>query len=649
MTLNSLGLGWRLIASLIVDILNPLFLTSLALFSGVGYILTLLMPVAIGHWQTLFWLTLLAPFVFLARNARVNWKRNEYRDPTWRVLLPIVPLLVVTPAVWAEFTSPTLQVMHHGDIHIGYIHQLLYETTPIDNVFMVGFPANYYWLYHAYLATIVKITNFSPASASSIVNVTAIFSSLIWLGQTLKLLRLGKSRTVMLGLMILLVYFSVNLTSTPTLLAHYFKGTYSPYAFDIMRLPGADERLHSVMGKVMNFTSVTLGIMTFTAALYASVQLVKDKITVLALVTVSAGGIAALAVREIAALYIVIVLLGGLTVFAVNDWIRDPDKNMWISRKWRALTEDISPRLLLIWLAVSLVLSLPLIKYNLDIVGSFSAGRPFGLSSTNIRTIVAALLLLLPLFLLQLIFLWRARDRGQSFVALCGFIALLPTTFMTLPDHNQYKGVYFLGMLMALSALFALRTMQQHKSVRWRGFGKTIAILLYILVLSQIIYVSSSYVNRAGNYAAKGYTFNGAHLEHTSDVDGRLAAYLWIREHTPVNALVVLPIIPSKYSNLFHERMLYVRLLQLHFKSSILAYNERVRDLELIYSEDTSRNDFRILIEDMERELPGRPFYAVVKDTEVRPAVMAERGAELVFEHEADGADVYKLNPVTGA
>ena len=118
MTLNSLGLGWRLIASLIVDILNPLFLISLALFSGVGYILTLLMPVAIGHWQTLFWLTLLAPFVFLARNARVKWKRNEYRDPTWRVLLPIVPLLVVTPAVWAEFTSPTLQVMHHGDIHI---------------------------------------------------------------------------------------------------------------------------------------------------------------------------------------------------------------------------------------------------------------------------------------------------------------------------------------------------------------------------------------------------------------------------------------------------------------------------------------------------------------------------------------------------
>ena len=93
--------------------------------------------------------------------------------------------------------------------------------------------------------------------------------------------------------------------------------------------------------------------------------------------------------------------------------------------------------------------------------------------------------------------------------------------------------------------------------------------------------------------------------------------------------------------------MLYVRLLQLHFKSSILAYNERVRDLELIYSEDTSRNDFSKLIEDMKRELPGRPFYAVVKDSEVRPAVMAGRGAELAYGSDTGGSIVYLLNPET--
>ncbi len=645
MTLNSPGLLWRLTTSLVLDILNPLFLTSLALFVGIGYILTLFMPVAIGHWQALFWLSLLAPAAVLVSSARARWTANDYRDPSWRSLLPVAPLLVILPAVWAEFTSPTLQVTHHGDIHIGYIHQLLYETTPIDNVFMVGFPANYYWLYHAYLATIAQVTSFSPASASSIVNVAAIFSSLLWIGQTLQLLNLGKSGSLTLGLMILLVYFSVNLTSTPTLLAHYYNGTYTPYAFDIMRLPGADERLHSVMGKVMNFTSVTLGIMTFTAALYACVQLAKEKISIGALVIVSAAGIAALAVREIAALYIVIVLLGGLAVFVAHDWVRDPDKINWIKQTRRALAAEVSPPVLLIWLILSLALSLPLVKYNLDIVGSFSAGRPFGLSGANIRTIVTALLLLLPLFLLQFVFLWRARDRGQTFIQLCGFIALLPATFLTLPDSNQYKGIYFLGMLMVLSALFALRTMRQHRSARWRRSGRAVAVLLYILVLSQVIYVSSSNVNRAGFYAERGYSFNGMRLEHTGDVDGRLPAYLWIRDHSPANAVVVLPIVPSKYSNLFHERMLYVRLLQLHFKSSLLAYNERARDLELIYSEESEAGEYRALIEDMERELPGRLFYAVVKDSEVRKGVMGERGAEMVYEHEADGGNVYLLNP----
>ncbi len=645
MTLNSLSLLWRLTSSLVLDILNPLFLISLALFVGIGYILTLLMPVAIGHWQALFWLTLLLPGAALARSARAKWLRNAYRDPSWRALLPLLPLLVILPAVWAEFTSPTLQITHHGDIHIGYIHQLLYETSPIDNVFMVGFPANYYWLYHAYLATIAQVTSFSPASASSIVNAIAIFSSLIWIGQTLELLKLSKSRTLTLGLMILLVYFSVNLSSTPTLLAHYYNGTYTPYAFDIMRLPGADERLHSVMGKVMNFTSVTLGIMTFTAALCACVQLAKAKITIRALVFVSAAGIAALAVREIAALYIVMALLGGLAVLVALDWLRDPAKVNWIKRKRRTLLAEAPPAVLLIWLAVSLALSLPLVKYNLDIVSSFSAGRPFGLSVTNIRTIATALLLLLPLFLLQFLFLWRARDRDQSYIQLCGFIALLPATFLTLPDNNQYKGVYFLGMLMTLSALFALRTMRQAQSVYWRRSGRAGEVLLYILALSQVIYVSFSNVNRAGNYAEQGYTFNNMHIEHTGDVDGRLPAYLWIRDHTPVNAVVLLPIVPSKYSNLFHERMLYVRLLQLHFKSSMLAYNERARDIELIYSEETEVGDYRDLIAGMERELPGRAFYAVVKDSALRMELMSERGAELVYEDAADGGNVYLLNP----
>ena len=88
-----------------------------------------------------------------------------------------------------------------------------------------------------------------------------------------------------------------------------------------------------------------------------------------------------------------------------------------------------------------------------------------------------------------------------------------------------------------------------------------------------------------------------------------------------------------------------MRLLQLHFKSSILVYNERVYDLELIYNEKTGAEEYRQLILRLEDELPDRPFYAVIKDAEVEQAVMKQRGATLVYQHESDGGNVYLVNP----
>ena len=52
---------WRLLTTLVVDILNPTLVISLALFVSVGYILTLLMPVTIEIWLAVFCLTLLLP------------------------------------------------------------------------------------------------------------------------------------------------------------------------------------------------------------------------------------------------------------------------------------------------------------------------------------------------------------------------------------------------------------------------------------------------------------------------------------------------------------------------------------------------------------------------------------------------------------
>ena len=643
------GAGFQFFAALLCDVLNPLLVMSMALYVSLGYILILLMPVTIEIWTALFWLTLLLPLAALSLRAYRKWQAGAtVSEPfSWRVLLPCIPLLIFIPGIFAVLSSPTLQVSNHGDIHLGYIYQLLYGAAPVDDVFVPGHPANYYWLYHAWLAAIIRISSLPPPFVAAVADAIAIFSALLWLMQTLVILKIGRPRTIYLGLLAVLVYCAVNITGILSLLAHLVNGTFEADTLRIMLFDGADRRLHSVLGKVLNFTSMTLGITLFSAALYACVRMVKDKANLFSLVLISACGLSALAVREIAALYIAVVLLGGLAVTAVSIWMRRPSKGEQILIFWHDLKSRVSPMILSLWFAGSLVLALALVKYSLGGVVGLQDSRPLSLpDSANVEMIVAAVLLLLPLFALQCAFVWRQKDAGQHFIQIAGLLALLLTSMLTLPDGNQYKGVYFLAMLMAISALFALQTMQNSRQDRWQWLGWIMTGILLALVFSKVLYANYHYIRQAG-YSV--FQYDGIHIAAANESDSRLSAYYWIRKHTPLDAIVAVPLKmkqagwKDRYVNIFHERLLYVKLEDAF--ANIPAYDERTHDLELLYSGETGAADYAQLLERMTSSLPGRPIYAVVKDEEVSAEVMAQRGAKPVYEHEGDGANVYWLNP----
>ena len=97
------------------------------------------------------------------------------------------------------------------------------------------------------------------------------------------------------------------------------------------------------------------------------------------------------------------------------------------------------------------------------------------------------------------------------------------------------------------------------------------------------------------------------------------------------------------------ERQLYAKRSQFDFTDNISDYDRRVKQLNRFFRDDTDLDTYNYIRRNMFRKLPDRTIYAVVKDSEVSPEVMADRDSELVFEHEADGANAYKLNPVTGA
>ena len=624
--------AWSLLRGVIRDVLSPLLVIGLALYVSLGYILSGLLPLTGEHWLALFWLCLLLPLPPLCWRARDKWRDDARRRPRygWSALFSLSPLLLLAPAFALEFSSPTLQILHHADVHLAFIHQLQRGTTPLESVFAPGYPPLYHWLFHAALTPLVSLTGYAAPSVATLVTVVAMGVAFVWISRVLEALELFGSRSWLRTLMILLVYMSFNLTCALTVLSHLAAGAWTGFSNHFMLLPGANRHLHSMLKQVLNFNSVALGMLLFSAALYAIVKMSRDKPDASTLILFSATGIGALAVREIAALYIVCGLFGGYMLMLSLEWLRSATPLLPHQWLWRELTRKCTPGFLALWLAISLALSLPLVKYNLDITGSFDAGKPYGLSLPNLQMIAAALLLFLPLFALNFRFVWRSRSRAQSTLQYACALATLLTFVLTLPDANQSKAVYFLGMLMALAALCASTHLETGATRLVRRIGKLTPLVFGALLIGQIVYVSSNFAASAWNYARSGYRYQGLHIEHSDDdFGGRMAGYLWLRDNTLVDAVVALPINETPRSNLFHERALYLRQMHQHFATSNIDPTERLHHLGVIYDADIGAAEYSDIITRMEQELPRRQFFAVIKESEVgqRNYAATRRGA----------------------
>jgi len=642
----------RLLTTLILEVLNPLFAISFALFVSVGYILSLLTPVTIGLWQALLVPCTLIPFLWLLAGTVKRSKQSQshaYRF-SWRALLPlIIPILVLAPGIYAIVSSPTVQILSHPDLHFGYINQLLYGSTPLENVFVAGYPANYYWLFHAYLAAVVKTTALRAPYVASIVNVLSVVSSFLWIGQIFVLLKLGKPRSLSLGLLVVFVFCSVNITGILSLFAHLVNGAYEPDNLHLLVLAGGHKHLHSSLNKLANINSMDLGISLFVAVMFCCLKIVKGQIDLRSLVLISACGILGLAVAQLATFYIVVALLGGLAVLTAWNLLRDSQRIETIKDFWhRRLTSQIHPAAIVAYAGFSLALSIPLLKYNYDIAYNTRGHTGFELfNQSNMTMLWAAFALLLPLYLLQWHFVFRRGDQATYFFQISGLLGLLLGSGLTITIDNHYKGFYFLAIVLCISALFALQCLRNSARKSWTFAGRAISSLLLILVILRIIYVDYSLLRRASTNPYRGFAYEDEHIVHDVDKRGRFPAFYWIRDNTPAEALIITPLDGFIFESVLPERQFYVKKAQYVYTVNIADYDRRVRQLSKFYSDDTGPQDYYYISRNIARHFPDRPIYAVVKDSEVSPAVMAGRDAELLFEHQGDGANVYRLYPST--
>ena len=640
----------KIASILILDVLNPLFAISFALFVSVGYVMTLLIPMRVENWAALLLFAIFLSFCCLVSRSWSKRKKGDYSDCdiAWKIFLPmLIPLIVLAPGLYIIVTSPTMQVMNHPDIHFGYIYQLSFESTPLENVFLAGFPANYYWLWHAYIAAFAKLTSLKASHVATLINVGSMLLSFLWIGQVLVRLRMAKPGTIYLGFLIVFVYASINMTGIFSLIASHIDGTYVPQDTRVLLLDGANRYLHNSLTKIININSTNVSIAAFAAVLYICIRFFESELDFLSLVLISAWGIIGLACLPSVTMYIVVVLLGGVAATVCFALLFQKNVSVYGLAGLRLLQERISTRALFAWFFVSLGLSLPLLKYVSDSAYNLHDGFGFEfLNSYNLGMINGAFVLMLPLFFFNFTVLNRNGNVLHVFVQLSGTLGLiLASSFVAYYDRIQHKGLYCLTILVAISALHCLHIMRRSRVKSWRIVGSLTAIVFFILTYSRIAYIEGFMIERNRRDSIAGFEYDDSHIIHLNDRGDRYDAYYWARDNTPTNAIMIVPLDSFMYANVLLERQLYIKREQLYYTANISAYHQRIRQFSKFYRDDTGPGEYYYMSRNIARHFPDRPIYAVVKDSEVSPEVMAGRDAELVFEHEGDGANVYRLYP----
>ncbi len=648
--------AWRLLVRLFAEVLHPLLVIWLALFVCLGYILTLLTSVRIAHWTALLAITLLLSLAGLLLRFRGMTPLNPPDESGggmgysrvfhWRALLPLLPLLVFLPLFHDQIVSPTMQIVGHIDIHAGYVNQLRFDETPPENIFVAGHPANYYWLFHAPLAALVELTGLPSPLLAELLNLFAIISSFCLLADILVGLGLAQRRTLWLGFAIVLVYCALNILGPLALLGRLLSGdTEANLLHRLMLLPGADRRLHDVMSKVLKFNSMPIATLCFIMALHVILRFLRDRLDRLGLVLLSACVALCLAIRPEAALYIVLALLGGVTVAGLALCFGKRAHACRPQTVVAATIRRLHPRFLALWLVASAGLTLPLLHYLFNFVSGHEANIWIEPTSYyNVLMLLAALQVFLPLFLVQTRFAWRERRWMSWFLPCSGMIGLALAAVLRLPDYGQYKFVFFLSILFALSGLLALKNLSRSADSRLSNLARLLTICLVALAFAKIAIV------KVGNdiHAAQWeFGYDGEHilfLEGYASAE-RLAAYSWIREHTPFDAVVVAPPYLDIYEYSLSERQIYVRDRFNHYTRYVEDWYDRNDHLLQLYGYAPMQQSYSDLLGAMRAQLPGRELYAVLADSDVAPAVMAGAGAEVVLEDAHGVAHVYLLNP----
>jgi hypothetical protein len=204
-------------------------------------------------------------------------------------------------------------------------------------------------------------------------------------------------------------------------------------------------------------------------------------------------------------------------------------------------------------------------------------------------------------------------SREFYFLSISTALCLTLTIFTRWPFDNSYKFNYILLLFFALFFVFAVSRLLAFIGNSW--LKRLITILIIFFLLLPTILVEATHIISAFS-TDHIYAFPGKHITFAQD-NQKNEAYMWIRENTPGNALLMLSYVESNlpccaFNNNYEpaavaERALYV-IKDEDYTISNPEYAKRVEIREKLFAtpEDPQVIDFFNSL--------NRPVYLLVED-----------------------------------
>ena len=580
------------------------------------------------------------------KKSKVVMEIEINRQEAWFMFFAlIVTLLLSSPYI---FGPNRISIAGHAFHHSLMVSQIMNGIFPPENPGLGGTSIGYYWGFHALIAAITTKSSLHQLQVVFILNFLSLFFILCISYRFAKAFNIAEGYCYIMPLAVIGlmhsdagILFLVKLLSGS--LASLKEITASPKEpLEVLMgwlsgLPLLDTR-QLFLRKFFHVSGMPLAICLCFAYLLTLLMVIKENVLSSKIYYVNLGIIIFASLFTYPPLAIFLLLHAPLWTCYI---FLAADGNF--KEKFNEASKIALPYII----AVLIIAPYILLVIKSREISSGGQGRifSFGFYEQSLKNIVT-FLVPIPAIAYGAWVAFKKLSLSKEFIFLFigTGVCLILTLFTKWPFDNSYKYNYILLFFLSLFFVFALSDLLARLN---NIILKCIIMTGIVLCLSftpLLINASSIISSFSTNYT---YTFSNGHIFYSPEKQ-KNKAFAWIRENTPVNALLMLSYVETKWpccamnnnyeDAAFAERTLYV-IKDTDYTTSNPEYAKRIRFREQIFEkpEDPETVEYFValkrsvylIVEEGRKDLaedrfdafpdhPGRPFELVYRNDRQR-------------------------------